>query len=988
MLSTTFIGRENELRRLQHFLDRANAGRGQVVFVAGEAGVGKSALIHEFIRHAEETDAAVVAAIGQCNAQTGVGDPYLPFREVLMVLTGADDEKQTRSVLNPTNAARLREFARVSGETIIDVAPDLIGIFVPGASLLAKIASKAAQSSKLIDKLTQTLPKPGQYTTNPHIKPELDQEKIFQQYTKALQALSVEHTLLLVLDDLQWADSASLNLLFHLARQLHDSHVLLVGAYRPGDVALGRGGERHPLEPIVNELRRYQGDIVLDLDETHASEGRTFVDALIDAKPNLLDTTFRNELFARTGGHPLFTIELLRNLQERGALVQNIAGQWVIGATLDWEILPARIEGVIEERIARLTYELRETLTIGSVMGVDFTAQVIGRVQQIQERALFKNLARELDKRHHLVQEEGETKVGRQIFSWYRFTHALVQQFLYGELSAGERRLMHGDVAEALEALYEGHTDAVEIQLAQHYQEAGDDEKAIVYLIRAGDSAFNAYAQQEAIAHYTRALELGAQSGLTDAQCRHLYSRRGQAYELVGAFEAALNNYSELEQVGRTRHDRLLELEALMLRAALLSIGTRVWDLNQAKTLSFQALALARELAARQAEARIHWTLMLLNRYSHAGFDKAIEYGEQSIALARDLALREQLALSLKDIAVAYWQNGQLQQGQQAVEEAVPLWRDLNNKLMLAETLAYAGLMYGLRGELERARRAIGEAYTLNKSLDNRFGLYTSAALLAAIYRELGQVDQYLALLAEAKRCAEEVGAGIAFGHLLLMEAWDLAWLGDVPSGIAMVQQAAAYIEQIAPEMLVAPKATLARLYLCLGNVAAAQEILKDVPLASFAEYLSMLLTPHSVVWMTLVHAELALAQGDTARALQIAGDLMAYLQHMEAKLLLPEVLHVQADALRAQQRSDEAYVALTQAKQLAEVMSSRWRLWSILAALAELDMERGNPVQSEELRAQARAGVDSIVQTLPPNLQATFLNAPVVQSLQKRAIV
>jgi predicted ATPase len=586
------------------------------------------------------------------------------------------------------------------------------------------------------------------------------------------------------------------------------------------------------------------------------------------------------------------------------------------------------------------------------------------------------------------VEEEGETRVGKQIFSWYRFIHALVQQFLYDELSAGERRILHGDVAEALEALYAEETDAIALQLARHYQESGDDEKAIVYLIRAGDSAFNAYAQQEAIAHYTRALELSAQSGLTAAQCLHLYTRRGRAYELAGAFEAAINNYNELEQVGRTRHDRLLELEALMLRAALLSIGTRVWDLNQAKTLSFQALALARELAERQAEARIHWTLMLLNRYSHEGFDKAIEYGEQSIALARDLDLREQLALSLKDVAVAYWQNGQLEQAQQAVEEAVPLWRDLKNKLMLAETLAYAGLMYGLRGELERARRAIEEACALNKSLDNRFGLYTSAALLAAIYRELGQVDQYLAQLAEAKRCAEEVGAGIVFGNLLLMEAWDLAWLGDVPSGMAMAQQAATYIEQIAPEMLVAPKATIARLYLRQGNVAAAQETLKDVPFASFAEYLSMLLTPHSVVAMTLVHGELALAQGDAARALQIIDDLMAYLQRMGAKLLLPEVLHVQADALRAQKRNDEAYVALTQARQLAETMSSRWRLWSTLAALAELDMGRGNPVQANELRAQAHAGVDSIAQTLPPNLRSTFLNAPVVLSLQKRAIV
>src|SRR4029077_7978852 len=139
----------------------------------------------------------------------------------------------------------------------------------------------------------------------------LDQEKIFQQYTEAVQALSRDHTLILILDDLQWADSASLNLLFHLARQLKESRVLLLGTYRPDDVGLGRGGERHPLEPILNELKRYYGDIVVDLGAAQGTETRAFVDALVDAEPNRLDATFRNELFARTEGHPLFTVELL-----------------------------------------------------------------------------------------------------------------------------------------------------------------------------------------------------------------------------------------------------------------------------------------------------------------------------------------------------------------------------------------------------------------------------------------------------------------------------------------------------------------------------------------------------------------------------------------------------------------------------------------------------------------------------------------------------
>src|SRR4051794_38068450 len=274
METSTFVGRESAVQRLEQFLEKVTAGEGQIVFVAGEAGAGKTALVSEFVRRAQEDDVHTIAAMGQCNAQTGAGDAYLPFREILATLVGSQDENDTGKTITPTNASRLRDFARLSGQTLVDVAPDLVGIFVPGAAIIGKIASAAVRHSKLMDKLTPTQDKAPKDEATPPISAELDQEKVFQQYATALQALSKQQTLILFLDDLHWADIASLNLLFHLARQLRQSHVLLVGAYRPADVALGRGGERHPLESILNEIKRYQGEIVLDLDETRAGEGR------------------------------------------------------------------------------------------------------------------------------------------------------------------------------------------------------------------------------------------------------------------------------------------------------------------------------------------------------------------------------------------------------------------------------------------------------------------------------------------------------------------------------------------------------------------------------------------------------------------------------------------------------------------------------------------------------------------------------------------
>ena len=478
MLQNTFIGRKAQLTILDDFLKKAAGGQSQVAFIAGEAGVGKSSLVEEFIRSRAEADPTLVTALGECNAQTGSGDPYLPFRQVLTSLTMETEEKKAAAEISRgKSTTRIKDFARISSQILIKAGPDLIGIFVPAAGLLTRIATEVAINRGLLP--DQAGKKIGKEPAK--INPALDQAKIFEQYAAVLKELSKDHTLILVLDDLQWADSGSLNLLFHLARDLNNSRILLLGTYRPDDVAQGREGLRHPLEPILNELKRFNGDIIIDLSKSGPEEGRTFTNELIDSEPNHLDASFRLQLFAHTEGHPLFTVELLRNLQERGDLLKDKDGSWIPGLTLDWDRLPARVEGVIGERIARLPERLRETITIASVMGYDFIAQVLARVQNVPERELVKDLSRELEKRYLLVFEQGETKIGNQFLSNYRFSHALIQQFLYDEMSAAERHMLHGEIAETLEAISADHNDQFALQLASHYDEAGNAEKAVPY---------------------------------------------------------------------------------------------------------------------------------------------------------------------------------------------------------------------------------------------------------------------------------------------------------------------------------------------------------------------------------------------------------------------------------------------------------------------------------------------------------------------------
>ncbi len=533
-----FVGRERELEQLDGFLQKAQDGRGGLAFVIGGPGRGKTALLEAFSRRASEARADLLVVWGECSAYTGVGDPYLPFRRAMGMLTGDLESRWAAGRISCREATRLWEAMPSVTREVVEVGPDLIDVFVAGRGVLSRLRSAVEGSASWIERLAMLAdrerPSPG----------ELEQRNLFEQVEVVLAEIAERNPLLLVLDDLQWADGASINLLFHLGRRLAGRRVLIVGAYRPEEIALDRGGEPHPLKPVLSEFKRQYGEAWIDLGTVKDEEGRSFVEGYLDSEPNRLSEDFRKALFMQTGGHPLFTVELLQDLQERGDLILDEEGRWVEGRELDWSILPARVEGVIEERIGRLEEPLRETLSIASVEGVDFTAQVVARVQQVGERKLIKRLSRELEKKHRLVRSKDEARVGEHYLYRYRFTHLLFQRFLYNDLSAAERRTMHGEVARVLEELYAGERDAITVQLANHYTEAGEADKAIEYLQGAGDRARMVFAHEEAIQFYERALAFEKEKGYDDQAARTLM-KLGLTFHNSFKFQQAHHAYEE-----------------------------------------------------------------------------------------------------------------------------------------------------------------------------------------------------------------------------------------------------------------------------------------------------------------------------------------------------------------------------------------------------------------------------------------------------------
>lgn len=821
-----FIAREHELARLDHFLERALAGKGQVVFVTGDAGSGKTAMLRAFARHALVAHPDLVVAGGQGNAHTGVGDPYLPFREILDLLSGEVQAPWAAGAMSLEQARRLWHLLPVAVEAMVESGPDLIDLFVPGAPLLARAGAVQAGPrektclAQLEALVTRRAAAPG--------PPAQQQIALFEQYTKVLRALANHTPLLLTVDDLQWADSGSLHLLFHLGRCLACSRILLVGAYRPADITLGRpamptdrgvtGGdnalvqERHPLESIVHELKRTFGDIEVNLERV---AGRPFVDALLDSEPNCLGESFRTALHKRTQGHPLFTIELLRGMQELGDLVLDAGGRWVEGQALNWDILPARVEAVAAERIRRLPQSLRELLTVASVEGETFTAEVISRVQATDKRQTVRSLSEVLDRQHRLVSAHGILPLGNQRLSRYRFRHIVFQNYLYSSLDRVERAYLHEQVGATLEDLYSGRETAdVALQLARHFEEAAIVDKAIHYLHLAGERAVHLSAYQEGVTHLTRALAL--LMTLPDSSARDEQELALQA--VFGVAEANAFGTHSVKMKEAYARVRDLSLKTGKMSQLCLALGEQSLhhfvraEHQRAREFAEQALATAERARDPLLIALAHWyvgiALFFLGEYTLAQdhLDEVIAFYNPQEHHSAFVFLRGSDAgvSSMAYTACTMWCLGYPDQANERSQKALRLARDLAHPFSLMDVLCYAGCMFSDMRHDAVALREYAEEMVQLASERIPAWIPVATCYMGGALTMMGQVEQGIAQVREALEASLSIGEGCYFSEAFCSLARAQAAGKRSTEGLTTIAEALDFVDRTDQRFLLA----------------------------------------------------------------------------------------------------------------------------------------------------------------------------------------
>jgi tetratricopeptide (TPR) repeat protein len=764
-LPQVFVSRNKELDRLAELLGRALQGHGQVAFVTGEAGFGKTSLTLEFARRAQEANKELLVAIGDCNSQTGISDPYLPFRELLRMLTGEFADRVATGTTTEENASRLRDFLRISKHVVAEVAPDLIDLIIPGVGLVTKAGFIVAGNRSPL-KHRPGAPTPGGGTQSiADASPMAEQSRIFEQVTAVLVAMAAKRPLILILDDLQWVDESSVSLLFHLARRLEGSRILIIGTYRPEDVAPGRGGDRHPLVQVVSELKIHYGDIHVVLGDETPGEIRHFIDSLIDTEPNRLGEEFRRALQQRTRGHPLFATEMLRNMQDRGDLVQDENGYWVEGPSLDWKQLPARVEGVIEERIQRIRSEVQELLTIASVEGETFTVQVVSRLQQVNERELLKVLSQELDRQHRLVSEAGIERLGTMRISQFRFRHEMFQRYFYEHLGESERELMHEDVASVLEAIYVGQTDKVAVRLAHHFELARLDDRAAACFLEAGRRALSVYAHREAIALAQRGIASLNRLGDVTAHAELLLDLNlllGDALHHDGRFAESMDTFRQTAELAAT-----LGAPTALAQAALGYDEPR-WRCNLLEPIATKLLKQALDLLdPADSDLRVR-LLAHLARSTQGSVpaEEVLAQLDEAVAMARRIgdpralveALRTRLSLDRSPAHV----DARLE----LIDEMLKLARQIYDKQLTMELLAFRIYDLAAIGDVASWSRDLEEHQRFADEIGEPFYSYNVRAMKTALAVNAGRFEEAERLALEAMQTGQQLGVNNVEGVL------------------------------------------------------------------------------------------------------------------------------------------------------------------------------------------------------------------------------
>jgi predicted ATPase/KaiC/GvpD/RAD55 family RecA-like ATPase len=602
---------------LKEAVYRAVHGEGGLVFVHGEAGIGKTRLVRELGAYARSRGVQVL--YGRCPAlfrMDGV-PPYILWKEVVKEYLEACTPEQLHRVIG----------------------------YYP-----AEVAKLVPEISQTLRSIPQSFP----------ISPEQEQNRLFEAVSQFITNISRETPLLVVLDDLQWTDPSSLLLLHYLARGVQRTPLLLLGAYRSSDI-----NDKHPLSPVLTELNRERLPQSISLKRMSLDDISEMIRQILEQDD--VPTEFCKMVYEKTRGNPFFAEEVIKSLKEEEVIYRE-ENKWKIKEVSRIEF-PETVKSVLKTRFARLDEECQSVLTFASFIGNDFTLEAMCALTGIEENKLLELIDKIL--KTGLIKER-EVR-GEGVCS---FADILVRDVVYDEVSLLKRKKLHGVVGRALEKAYAKKIDEHFGELASHFLESGDKDKALDYFLKAGEKAQKVYANNEATSYFQSALALLEEREGELPEKRRILERLGDIKRLVGEHDACL----------------------------------KYWN---------KALVLWNQLEEKESASRLYRKMANVLWEDMGDIEKAKENHEKALKILEAEHEKVELAGLYEDMAHMYYRTGDIPKALSLANKALEIAEKLNAYEVIASSCVSLGTIFSFSGDLKKAR----ECHTrgLKIALDNGY---------------------------------------------------------------------------------------------------------------------------------------------------------------------------------------------------------------------------------------------------------------------------
>jgi class 3 adenylate cyclase len=615
---TSYVGRVAERERLTELWEQAREGSLRVAFIGGEAGVGKTRLSTHLALQAHGEGATVL--YGRCDEDLGV--PYQPWVQALGYLV--------KEAPQPVLEAHVERF---------------------GGDLARLVPA-------LHDRISD-LPSPRESD------PETERYLLYAAVAGLLEGVGELQPLLLILDDLQWADSPTLSLLRHVVASGSSIPVMVVGTYRDSDLS-----RDHPLTALLADLHREQGVQRIKLTGLDSEDVLALMETAAGHELDEDGRALAGEIARETAGNPFFAGEVLRHLTESGAIAQEEGGRWRLVGELAALGLPQSVREVIGRRVERLGSDARTALSAAAVIGRDFDLDLLLAVLELSEDRLLDLLDAAVAA--SLLKESPERA------ERFTFTHGLVEHTLYEDLGRARRARLHKRIAIALEELCGDEPGERLGELAGHWAAAvvsADTAKAIHYARRAAERALEQLAPDEAVRWYQQAIGLHAQASSSDPSERcELLIGLGEAQRQVGNPEhrqTLLDAAHLAQELGDT--NRLCRAVLANSRGYWSQIG--VVDSERVQALEVAAVALPDDDPRR---ARV--LALLACELHHAGEPaRCRALAAEAIEIARAAGDRVTLAYTLTNASTAILGPDSLPERRRLIDELVDLTQRLDD---------------------------------------------------------------------------------------------------------------------------------------------------------------------------------------------------------------------------------------------------------------------------------------------------------------------